>query len=548
MRFNNKNSVKTSLYFLKKREFRNILMKTLGLNATDFEDVIDTNKNNIFNIPRHQMIKNCSIYEKYNVNAKPLVYLSSCLKLKDYNLEHKINMLKDIGVSKLDSYLVAKILSLSKLHVSMFKEITNLSDEHNIAENIFAKLGDKVPNEISQLEYNDKLTIHEYYKACLLYCKNQIFDLSYLDDKVLLNSYLYFKSISMIAETLKILRIDLGFDEKMIKKDPYILHASANNIRLLLNNFTEICGLPISTVLRKRPYMMFQDVNNIKCLLTSFKKYNIPEEYAKKYMTIFKMDNDTFLERIEKLKRHPDAVLRLWYTYPRILKILNHVNTVDDRIKYLNVMNRAKWANPNIILATKTKIDRFVQNDSSMTVYKKPMKYILVKELGMEVSQKLGIDICDLLLRHQYWKTVALIDIQNMLQYLKKNFTISEICQNIHIILYAQSRVEAILVDLKRQYSNSTQYSFTNGQYLALCLYMLEKDTHFTGDGIWNNGHNARQKFSHLKDESVTETLANDINNNLNSDDDVDDVDDDIDHIRLDDGNKISSTAKQQYT
>lgn len=108
------------------------------------------------------------------------------------------------------------MITLSKLHVSAFKEVTNLSADQNIAKNIFGRLGDEVPNEISQLESSDELTINQYYSACLLYYKNQIFDLSYLDDKVILNNYLYFKSISMIAETLKVLRIDLGYDKNMV--------------------------------------------------------------------------------------------------------------------------------------------------------------------------------------------------------------------------------------------------------------------------------------------------------------------------------------------
>lgn len=70
--------------------------------------------------------------------------------------------------------------------------------------------------------------------------------------------------------------------------------------------------------------------------------------------------------------------------------------------------------------------------------------------------------------------------------------------------------MEKTLADLKQQYSGSTQYSFTNGQYLTLCLYILEKDTHFTGDGIWDNEDSTEQKFSHLlKDKSVPKRIDN---------------------------------------
>lgn len=52
--------------------------------------------------------------------------------------------------------------------------------------------------------------------------------------------------------------------------------------------------------------------------------------------------------------------------------------------------------------------------------------------------QELGVDKNDLLARHPHWKTVGFVDINQMFQYLKQHFTINEICQNIHIILYKQ--------------------------------------------------------------------------------------------------------------
>jgi len=97
--------------------------------------------------------------------------------------------------------------------VSQFKERFNIPDKINIATNIF---GGKVPKDISQLKLSDKMTVEQYYQTCLLHCKTREFSLPYLDDKILLHSYMKLKSISMIAETLKILRIDLHYDDKMV--------------------------------------------------------------------------------------------------------------------------------------------------------------------------------------------------------------------------------------------------------------------------------------------------------------------------------------------
>lgn len=74
--------------------------------------------------------------------------------------------------------------------------------------------------------------------------------------------------------------------------------------------------------------------------------------------------------------------------------------------------------------------------------------------------------------------------------------------------------VEKLLVDLKRRYSESTEISFTNSQYLSLCLYTLEKENEFTGDSIWVNGHNIKESSDLLKDQNTTESIDNIDNKN----------------------------------
>lgn len=117
--------------------------------------------------------------------------------------------------------------------------------------------------------------------------------------------------------------------------------------------------------------------------------------------------------------------------------------------------------------------------------------------------------------------------------------------------------MEKVLADLKRRYSKSTEFSFTNGQYLALCLYILERDTHFTGDGIWNNGHNAKgQSLLPLKKinvaagtdndtvQSINDYLINEDSHNINDDFNTNDMDD---HNDFDDEDK-TPTTKRQHT
>jgi len=96
--------------------------------------------------------------------------------------------------------------------------------------------------------------------------------------------------------------------------------------------------------------------------------------------------------------------------------------------------------------------------------------------------------------------------------------------------------VKKVLADLKQQYSQNIEYSFTNSQYLALCLYILEKNNHFTGDGVWINEQNTKEQS--LKKRNIIEKFDNnigtleDINNNFSIEDNSDIDHNDID-IRL---------------
>lgn len=138
--------------------------------------------------------------------------------------------------------------------------------------------------------------------------------------------------------------------------NPFVITASADNIKSLLNSFTDICGIPIITFLRKYPRILFQDVDNIKQLLTSFERYEIPDEYVKKCLKIFELSNDTFLERMEMIKRYPE--LHVWCKHPRILGIIFHKNMAKDRINYLHTVNSSKWVRPQIILSKPSEIEK----------------------------------------------------------------------------------------------------------------------------------------------------------------------------------------------
>lgn len=99
-----------------------------------------------------------------------------------------------------------------------FKKLTNIPLKQDIKKNILSRF-DKSEIDMSQLILlNSVMKTKDYYNQCVLFCKNGIFDLPDLDDKVLLETDIKYKSISMIAETLKVLRLDLHCDNQYVSK------------------------------------------------------------------------------------------------------------------------------------------------------------------------------------------------------------------------------------------------------------------------------------------------------------------------------------------
>lgn len=88
----------------------------------------------------------------------------------------------------------------------------------------------------------------------------------------------------------------------------------------------------------------------------SFKRYEISDEYVKKYMKILEIGNDTFLERMEMIKRHPD--LHVWCKHPRILQIIVHKDMAKNRIDYLCTVNRSKWVRPQTVLSKPADVEK----------------------------------------------------------------------------------------------------------------------------------------------------------------------------------------------
>ncbi|KAF7386802.1 hypothetical protein HZH66_011254 [Vespula vulgaris] len=133
---------------------------------------------------------------------------------------------------------------------------------------------------------------------------------------------------------------------------------------------------------------------------------------------------------MDKILTTPD--LRVWCETPRILFFIIRANIVNERIEFFRKNDNIKWVNSYLLTSEKDHFRRYKQGELSSA---------------------------------------------------KKKSYIHTGTDNIHIILYPWSIINKVLKSIKE----SDKYNkYTSSQQLALCLYFIEKDNHFTGDGIWN--------------------------------------------------------------
>lgn len=116
-------------------------------------------------------------------------------------------------------------------------------------------------------------------------------------------------------------------------------------------------------------------------------------------------------------------------------------------------------------------------------------------------------EIRSVLSRHPNWCHVPLLDVKKSLDYLQSSgYKNKDILNNLHLILYPIARIEEKLVLIKEERMNIENLSVDSSklmpsELLGLCLYLIERDFHFTGDGIWSDPAQTTMEANNISNE-----------------------------------------------
>ncbi|KAL2738361.1 hypothetical protein V1477_011720 [Vespula maculifrons] len=458
-----------------KLKLHNILLKSFPIVSEKIDKLFKLYGEKISTIPEKKIIENCKICREHNVMTETVVNILTCLTMNSHLLKHRIFLLEEIGVSKININIIWKLPYYMNLPVTKFKHKMKIPMEQHIMSNISSHIVENLSDMPSLDLLDESLPVDMHYEKCFSYYIKSKFG----SDKISLkHKGRKYKSFRLMTELINIFIESYNVDLQYIRNHLIILDMCPNQVQYALESLkdTKIANLTLQEIFKKFHEIVTYDPENIKKLLQSFKKYGLDNKILLSCLRIFKISNEDFVNKMDKILTIPD--LRVWGKTPHILFFIIRKNIINERIEFFRKNDNIKWVNLYLLTCDRRHFRRYKQGELSFVKKKKYIRYILKKELDSEDEH-----LINTFQLHPYWNRVSFVDLDDTLRIIKKYFPIEDICSNIHIILYPWSTINKALKSIKE----SDKYNkYTSSQQLALCLYLIEKDNHFTGDGIWN--------------------------------------------------------------
>ncbi|EDW68427.1 transcription termination factor 5, mitochondrial [Drosophila virilis] len=296
------------------------------------------------------------------------------------------------------------------------------------------------------------------------------------------------KSFRSVQDIIELLTTVFKFPLERIRKNIFLLHADADNVRRIHREIPTIYGQDIRDIGYRRPKILMSTCDSLKQTLQHVRSFGITEDAVLRCLEVLTLGPDTVLERLRDLNEIEE--FQVLGSNPRVLRLVHYQNKARLRLDYLNQL-KVRCASLHILSCGSETFAKFARDGSDRTKGRDIIVYlgnILLKDEQV---------LRNLLSRHPNWCHVPVLHVKQCLEYLlSKRFKLNEIFNNIHLLLYPIKRIEEKLLQLQAaeameelQLPVADVHALSNNEILTLILYLIESEFHFTGDGIWTEQH-----------------------------------------------------------
>ncbi|CRK98188.1 CLUMA_CG011553, isoform A [Clunio marinus] len=440
-------------------------------------------------------INNTVQYLKANkMTNDDILNYPSCMLLSRMTLMNRKQVLHECGFQKLQIYLFHRFLVIMKKEINRLKAFNYIPQKKNVVEDMLKHLD--VPITFKE-KVNEEMSLQEIRKKIInLYLARK---LQMTEEDITKTFHIYqrlkHRSLDSIVRIIDVMENKLGYQREKIISNAFLLHACPDNLIRMLTEVPYIGNTPIEKILIQRPKIVMTSVDTIKKILEHLKSFEICESALLKCTGILTLGADTVYNRLVQLRNIEEFnVLR---RHPRILFLIYFQNKAKNRLDYLKQI-KVGCASIHLLSSTSETFEKYARSGTDKTKGHDILFYIakvLNKDRDVVRSQ---------LSRHPYWLHVPLLNVKTAFEYLRyKKFKSEDISLNIVLLLYPVERIEQKLKNILELQVEKCEENMILGppalrlskiQLLSLCLYSIEFDFHFSGDGIWEvNKHDQKQ-------------------------------------------------------
>lgn len=305
------------------------------------------------------------------------------------------------------------------------------------------------------------------------------------------------RNLESIVRVIDVLLNQLDFPKERILRNGFLLFSCPDNLIKIFTDMPIIAGVPTKELLLRKPKIAVQNAESIKTIINHVKAFGLPEETIAKSFEILSLGAETVRERLVELKNVKEFHALL--SNPRILRLIHFQTKALTRLEYLKQL-KLKCASLHILASASDTFEKYARDGIDKTKGKDAVNYL------SKVFNKSKQEIRQELIHHPNWCHVPLLTVKSTIDYLRyKKFDDEEISNNLILLLYPKSRIEQKLGPLlgwkaenddSRKISGVPMSAISNTTLLNLCLYFIESEFHFSGDGIWElNRHDNKDIF-----------------------------------------------------
>ncbi|XP_015587512.1 transcription termination factor 5, mitochondrial [Cephus cinctus] len=456
-------------------EYKHILMSSLKISENVAAEILRRH-NRLLLIPKDQIIDSCEVFKEVNDSEESCLINAEVLRVHPSILRHRIVLLQEFGVPVVQGDFVRNFILMMKFPVDIFKAYVRINPSVNIAENLLRTLFKNPPQEIYMKHTSEIMTVKECYKECLRYYMRVTFHMSEEELQKSLSAYprLQLKSFTLMQQTLKFLQDEVGLSLSRLRKHNYLLYSNVENVKRGLAMKT-LAGLDIRSMYLKCPKLLTIKVEKILETVEVIKSFGVPDISIQKCPEIFTLSTDTVKQRLKDVLDTPQFSILI--NHPKILRLVHYRNSTQLRLEYLREIN-LKPASLQTLLSSKQYFEKFTKERVDSSKFQDVLYYLEVK---LARNKR---DLKEKLSKHPNWRYIPVESVHKVYQYLSKTYTKQQIFDSLYILLYPLKNIQAAILKT-RVCKVSDVDSLSPNDVLNLAIYYMEKDYHFSGDGVW---------------------------------------------------------------